>query len=326
MATEGEEFATYTHDLGMQDTTKSPILPLYSQGQLDAAIAQLRRMIEIDARPETKAALNSDIAAKIRGFAGHWFQRIDYPDHRLTSTSDHNLAHFDEGGLNTLGRRLTSEEACILRPWPKWFYIKPLLPDVAGKSVLELGSSNGFFGFRFAELGAREVTGVEILRRQFESAVWSASVLGYKNVRFINTDVLLDLTIPPHDLVFLSEVLNHFPVPFFGLIRTINLAREMVIFDTGAIDSDEHGIKLYSGFDKRTRQLIYSSFLMTDRLIIDFLSLIGVEPSRVTRYKAPYNEYHILYKIDTRDLRVTRTSQRYPEYLEKFWNMEFINH
>jgi cellulose synthase/poly-beta-1,6-N-acetylglucosamine synthase-like glycosyltransferase len=31
----------------------------------------------------------------------------------------------------------------------------------------------------------------------------------------------------------------------------------------------------------------YASFLMNDRLILDFLSLIGIDPSRVTRYKAP---------------------------------------
>jgi 2-polyprenyl-3-methyl-5-hydroxy-6-metoxy-1,4-benzoquinol methylase len=324
MATEREEFVSYVHDLGMQDTTKSRVLPLYSDEQIEAAVAQLKSMLEADAQPETQAALKSRIAQKIRDFAGHWFQRIDYPEHRLTSTSDHSLAYVDEGGINTLGKRLASEEASILRPWPKWFYIKPLVPDVTGKSVLEPGSSNGFFSFRFAELGARKVTGVEINRSQFESAVWSTSMLGHKNVAFINTDVLLDLTIPQHDIVFLSEVLNHFPVPFFGLIRTVNLAREMVILDTGAIDSDEHGIKLYSGFDKKTGRLIYSSFLLTDQLILDFLSLIGVEPSRVTRYKAPYDEYHILYKIDTRGLRATRASQRYPEYLEKFWNLNFI--
>lgn len=309
-------FETYTHKLGTPDATDSPIRPLYAEEELDAAVVGLRQRLAADA----EADLSSPFAQELHRFKGQWFQRIDYPVLQLTSTSDHRLAYIDEGGLNTLGQRLTSEEASILRPWPKWAYIEPIMPDVRGKTVLELGSSNGFFSFRFAGLGARAVTGVEILKGQCDAAIWSAGVLGHNNVRFLNTDALLDLTIPQHDIVFLSEVHNHFLVPFFGLLRIVNLAREMVIFDSSSIiPCNEHGMRLYTGTWNETGQLIYTHVEITDGLMLDFLGVIGIERRRVARYRAPGGAHHTLYVIDTRD----RTTDRYPEYLKDFMNLAF---
>jgi len=311
----GEDFADRHGD--------SPILPLYSERQIERAVSDLRRMLAKDDSPECKKALESEIAEGIRSFIGYWFQRIDYPEHNITSTSDHRSVYVDEGGLNTLGNRLTSQEASILRPWPKWSYIKPLLPDLRGKSVLEVGSSNGFFSFRFAEMDANKVTGVEILRQHYESAVWSAKILKHDNITFLNTDAVMDLTVPQHDIVFLSEVHNHFLFPFLGLLRIVNLAKERVIFDTAATYTQNQRLNLFSGWDTKTNTFLYHSFQLTDGLILDFLNLIGVPPSKVTRYAAPPDENHILYDIDTTDLGKTREKFQYPDYLWQMVNMDY---
>ena len=297
----------------------SAVLPMFSDKQLESAVTELRSMLEEDQSVRTQEALKGEMARKIQSVAqsfpnGHWFQRIDYPSHHITSTSNHELAHIDGGGLNTLGNGLSGREASILRPWPKWFYLKNLLPDVAGKSVVEIGSSNGFFCFRFSERGASRVTGVVIKKRQYESAVWSAEVLGLDNVSFIHTDFLLDMTIPQYDVVFSSEAHNHFLFPFYGLLRLINLARETVIFDTGAVDTKDHRLGLDSAWDP-SNQLLYHSFMLSDGLIMDFLDLIGIPPSRVKRYKAPPDHSHILYVIDTTDLPQHRIEFSYPDYL-----------
>ena len=301
----------------------SPILPLYSEEQMRQAVVDLREMLAEDDSPERKAALNGEIAKGIESFGGHWYQRIDYPERGITSTSNHDWAYIDEGGLNTLGNRLTSEEASILRPWPKWSYIKPILPDVKGKSVLEIGSSNGFFSFRFAELGAKKVTGIEIIRRQYESAVWSTEVLGRDNVTFLNTDALMDLTIPAHDIVFLSEVHNHFLFPLYGLLRLVNLAKERLILDSGITDTSEQGIRLFSAWHEDTKKLIYQHFQLTDGLVMDFLNLVGVSSSKVKRYKAPGRGDHILYDIDTTGLKEAREELGYPEYVKRMVDLDF---
>ncbi|MBD1889616.1 class I SAM-dependent methyltransferase [Coleofasciculus sp. FACHB-SPT9] len=330
MTREELDFGNYIHRTGAVNTSNqsepfedSPVIPLFSEEKLEEAVVTLRKILEKDDFPQTKEALKGEIARRIQSFCPHWFQRIDYPNHNITSTSNHNWAFIDEGGVNTLGKKLTSQEASILRPWPKWLYIKDILPNVVGKSILELGSSNGFFSFRFAELGASHVTGVEIIQRQYESAVWSADILGHKNVSFINTDALLDLTIPKHDIVFLSEVHNHFLFPFFGLLRVINLAKEMVIFDTGAVDINEHRLDLHSGWKSQSGNLVYHSFQMTDGLIMDFLNLVGIPPYKVKRYKAPSDHYHILYAIDTTEIEQNRQKIGYPEYLRQIVELKF---
>jgi SAM-dependent methyltransferase len=280
-------------------------------------------MLAADDSPETRAALDSELARGIEAFRGSWFQRIDYPGHSLTSTSDHRWAYLDEGGLNTLGGSLTGDEASILRPWPKWTYLRRILPDLQGKSVLEMGSSNGFFCFRFAERGARAVTGVEAIRRQYESAVWSAEMRRSENVHFVHGDALLDLTLPCHDVVFLSEVWNHFLSPAFGLLRALSLARETVVLDTGIQDLPGHYIQLSTGWQKEPRMLIYHSYVMNEQLLLDMLGLMGVEPGRIRRYKAPPSHYHAVYVIDTLDLEESRRRLDYPEYLRAALELRF---
>ncbi len=303
---------------------ESRVLPLYTNAQSSVMVSELRAMIARDQSPETREALGGELARGIESVPRmHWFQRIDFPEHHLSSTSDPRWVCLDEGGLNTLGQRLTSEEASRLRPWPKWLYIKPLLPDLRGKSVLEVGTANGFFSFRFAEAHAASVTGVEIVQKLHESAVWSAGVLGHQDVRFLHTDVLLDLTLPAHDVVFLSEVHNHFLVPFYGLCRLVNLARETLILDTGARDSPTHGVELATGWLRDPRRLLFHSFNFSDGLLLDFLNLIGVPPRSVTRYKAP-SVGHILYVIDTRGVAERRRELDYPEYLRRVLELDFV--
>jgi 2-polyprenyl-3-methyl-5-hydroxy-6-metoxy-1,4-benzoquinol methylase len=311
------DLGTYKVQYGSRQQSEAMFIPLYSEEQIKKAIAELRDMLQEDASPETQAALQGETAQQIERFKGHWFQRIDYPGHHVTSTSNPSLAYIDEGGLNTLGRRLTGEEASILRPYPKWMYLKPLLPDLQGKSVLELGSSNGFFSFRFAEMGAAQVTGIEMIKHQHESAIWSRDILGHRNVDFLNTDFLVDLTIRNHDIVFLSEVHNHLLFPFYGLLRILSLANELVILDTGASPTQNHGIELSTAWKVDSGKLIYHSYHLSDGLISDFLELIGINSSKIVRYKEEGSD-HFLYIIDVRERAAPDT-----EFMQKSLFLKF---
>jgi SAM-dependent methyltransferase len=189
--------------------------------------------------------------------------------------------------------------------------------------VLEIGSANGFFCFRFADLGAHTATGVEANRRMHDSAVWAAKARECENVRFIQGDALLDLTLPRHDVVFLSEVWNHFLSPFFGLLRILSLARECVVLDTGIHDEPGHHLQLTTGWRKEGSGLIYHSYLLSEDLLLDLLALMGVEASRINRYKTPPDQYHAVYVIDTRGLEDSRRRIDYPEYLRAALDLRF---
>jgi SAM-dependent methyltransferase len=302
---------------------ESPVRPLYEKGQLESDVAELRRMLAQDASADVQAQLRGDLGGAIAAFGDAWFQRIDFPGHSLTTTSDHRWAHVDEGGLNTLGGRLTGEEASILRPWPKWTYLRRILPDLRGKTALEIGSANGFFCFRFAERGAQAVTGVEANARLHDSAVWAAEARGCRNVRFIHGDALLDLTLPGHDVVFLSEAWNHFLSPAFGLLRILALARETVVLDTGIHDSPGQSLQLKTEWRLDGKGVAYHTYVMSEGLLLDLLRLMGVEPARVQRYRTPRDRYHAVYVIDTRDLAESRSRIDYPEYLRTALDLRF---
>ncbi len=302
------EFESYLYAQGRDLTIEEPVAhPLFSADALTGMLIELREMLRRDReqfRPET---LLSAVAEGINGFKGEWFQRIDFPGHEISTTTDRSWAMFDEGGVNTLGRNLTSEEACLLRPWPKWLYVRPLLPDLRGKSVMEVGSANGFFPFRFAELGAERVTGVDVQKRKHESAVWANSILGWKSIEFLQTDFLVDFTVPAHDIVFVSEVINHTLCPMWAISRLVHLAKSMLIIDTGVFESQRHAMELSTGWSRATRTAQMLSYQISDGLLCSFLKVLGLRAGEIEKY-VESGAGHIPYKIDTSKLHERRAN------------------
>lgn len=189
---------------------------------------------------------------------------------------------------------------------PKWAYLKPIMPDLSGKSVLEIGCNNGFFCFEFAELGALHVTGLDVAGEFLVSANWMTAARGAENVKFLLIDPLLDMTVPKHDVVFMSEVLGHFIDPFFGILRAINLAKETLVIDNAMLTGSNYEIDLGADFDE-AGQLTYHAWALSDGLMLSYLTLCGIPPERVKRYFAPWHN-HIVYVIDTSDVENYRAA------------------
>jgi hypothetical protein len=300
------EFENYWYAQGRDLVLDEPVShPLFSGEALAGMLTELRGRLARDREEFRPESLNSPVADGIRSFWGEWFQRIDFPEHGISTTSDRSWAMFDEGGVNTLGRNLTSEEACLLRPWPKWLYVRRLIPEVRGKSVMEVGSANGFFPFRFAELGASKVTGVDVQARKHDSAVWANSILGWKNVDFVNTDFLVDFSIPAHDIVFVSEVINHTLCPMWAITRLVTLAKETLIIDTGVFESSHHALELSTGWSRSNGTAQMLSYQISDGLLVSFLKVLGIRANEIVKH-VEAGAGHILYMIDTRGVQERR--------------------
>jgi hypothetical protein len=298
--------------------------PLFNEETMAGTLAELRAMLARD--EELKASgrvpVSGPMVEGLQAFAGHWFQRTDFPEHNLSSVFDRRWPLFDEGGVNTLGRRLTSEEACLLRPWPKWMYLRPLLPEMRGKTVLEVGSCNGFFPFRFAEMGAERVMGLEVRRLRYEASLFAQRVLGFPNVDLRLTDFLVDFTIPAHDVVFASEVVNHMLCPLWGLARLASLAKEWLIFDTGVFDTPLHAMELSTGWPKGERLPRFLSFQISDGLICSYLNVLGIRYCDIERF-VEYNAGHILYRINTRAMQERIAAGDMPEGLLQSMSLNY---
>jgi 2-polyprenyl-3-methyl-5-hydroxy-6-metoxy-1,4-benzoquinol methylase len=302
------------------DYSRSPVAPLMSAEELLSYIKSLRLHLADDDSTDVKAQTKTpEVAAML----GEWWQRMALPGTKCFTTSDHSrLVSSNPGFLNTLGDALTPEEAFILRPMPKWAYLKPIFPNVKGKSVLEIGCNNGFFCFEFAELGANQVTGAEVYEGFIKRARWMAAARGTENIEFLLTDALLDLTLPSYDVVFMSEVLGHFVDPFFGILRAINLAKETVIIDNAAMTSLGYEMDLGAGLDPVTGKKTYHAWLISDGLMLNYLLLCGVPPERVKRYISPWQN-HIVYVIDTSDVANYRKANDFQPSNTSFINMEW---
>ena len=305
------------------DIEKSPKAALLSEQDLANHVKSLRQHLSLDNTTGVTEELQNDLVQQ--GLQHAWWQRLAIPGTHCFTTSDHeHLKISNPGWLNTLGDALTPEEGFILRPMPKWAYLKPVFPDLLNKSVLEIGCNNGYFCFEFLEMGARQVTGVEVYEGFAAAGRWMIAARKAQNIEILTTDALLNLGLPRHDVVFMSEVHAHFVDPFFGIIRAVNLAKEALVIDGPALPSANYEIDLGAGIDPATSELIYHAWIMSDGLMLSYLLLCGIPPEKVKRYTAPWPN-HILYVIDTRDVAAYREAHDFQPCNSSFINLKFLS-
>lgn len=267
---------------------QSPVRPLTTIARIDEIAARMKAaVIEAERNPPDQ---DNAIFDEIRRL-GPWFQRIDLGGGLVTTSLAENCI-IDDGGINSLGRRLEPKVASMMRPTPKWELIEPILPNFKGKTVLELGCNAGFFSFQFLQSGASRVRGVEIIPQYHRQAEWCRQKRGVELASFVCSDFVFDEELEKHDFVFASEVINHCLYPFRALARMLSLAREFAIFDTGIIRSADPMMRF--GQDMGPR---YHSFDFSDGMIMRYFRRIGVEPDRVIRYASPVPR-HMTYIID----------------------------
>jgi 2-polyprenyl-3-methyl-5-hydroxy-6-metoxy-1,4-benzoquinol methylase len=298
------------------DVSRSPLRQLIGRSEFEQRIALLRESLRADESPEVLHDLKSPTAVEAQKFA--WYQRIKIPNTRAYTTSDRTWHGGDDPGwLNRGGNALTPTEGSLLRPLPKWQYLQDILPDLSGKSVMEIGSNNGFFCFAFAERGARTVTGVDLLDQYVSAARWMASARGDKNINFVCTNALLDLTLEPHQVVFMSETYTHFIDPLLGILRALNLAQETLIIDGPALTYGPTELNFNIFRNDDSGRPAYMTWTLSDGLMLAFLSVCGVEPERVTRFVSPLRN-HRVYVIDTTDVAAWRHRNAY-------WGSDFLD-
>jgi 2-polyprenyl-3-methyl-5-hydroxy-6-metoxy-1,4-benzoquinol methylase len=284
------------------DFDQSPIRSLAEVAPIDATACLLREELKRDEDLRQSGALNDPRVAQ--ALNRNLYQRIEIPGlGGVTTTSNHDRVTFrSPGPLHTLFGRLTGHEGGILRPLGKWDYLSKLLPDLNGKSVLEIGCASGFFSFKFADRGARCINGIDVWGTQVDTARWLCGQLDLKDrVSFYVGDAFYD-PIPRHDIVFLSEVLGHSVVPFHSLFRILGLANEWLIMDEFAIWNDPRGGQFTLMGYPESGGIQWITQTLSERMILSACYLVGVPLSDVTRYRddRAKDTIHTVWLINTR--------------------------
>src|SRR5262249_24881277 len=119
-------------------------------------------------------------------------------------------------------------------PLERWRLIEPLLPDVEGKSCLDVGCSSGFFALKLKEMGATYVLGVDFEQQPqaIEQARFAARTLAL-DVDFRSMSAYdLGALERKFDLVLFMGVFYHLRHPLVALEAIHNLCSGPMIFQT----------------------------------------------------------------------------------------------
>jgi len=246
-----------------------------------------------------------------------WYQCIEFPKFGITTADDISNILADKAWDNKIGD-LTIEEATRLRPIPKWEAVNKFLPDFRGKEVLEIGCNCGFWSFKFSDLGAKEVLGLDVSPHWLANAQWCKEVLGKNNVNFMNVDFMtfngtrlgnspgllrdeieqIDIPNNQYDIVFMSTVLDHLFFPLFSIYKMIRMAREYVIIDVPQL-------KKQTGVDDKFMKMgipadaSHHGFTFTKELLTAYFTRLGVPKEAVEVLE--YNKSNsVCYKLDVR--------------------------
>ncbi len=101
----------------------------------------------------------------------------------------------------------------------EWPCIQAMLPDIKGKSVIDLGCGSGRYTFLLEEAGPRKLTGVDISDEMLRIARKKAESRGSK-ARFVKGDLHDFVPEDQYDVVF-SSTLSHYIVDLFPLFANI---------------------------------------------------------------------------------------------------------
>lgn len=176
-------------------------------------------------------------------------------------------------------------------PRPTWNAIRPFLPDLAGRSVLDVGCNAGFYAFEARRLGASRVLGVDSQRREIAQARLAAEVLGL-DVAFRRCSVY-DLSIADpgaFDVVLALGLLYHCRHPLLALDRLFEVTRGTLLLESAVAPEDETPApkaRMIGGLDRDlvpayyiengpdSSEAVYNWFLPTTACLSMLLRTVG---------------------------------------------------
>src|SRR2546422_6143582 len=119
-------------------------------------------------------------------------------------------------------------------PSERWRLIEPLLPDVRGKSCLDVGCSSGFFSLKLKELGAADVLGIDFEQqpRAIDQAQFAARTLGLDVDFRIMSAYDLGTLAKQFDVILFMGLFYHLRHPLVALEAAHAVCAGSMIFQT----------------------------------------------------------------------------------------------
>ncbi|MCF8044889.1 MAG: tRNA 5-methoxyuridine(34)/uridine 5-oxyacetic acid(34) synthase CmoB [Desulfarculaceae bacterium] len=164
--------------------------------------------------------------------------RADADDQSYKRLSENlfRLCPWRKGPFQVFGVDIDSE----WQSWMKWDRFKHVLPDPAGKKILDIGSSNGYYMFRAAAFDPLLVLGVEPQHSFYYQYLALQKYLGLDNLSCIPAGFeRLPAMDRYFDLVFCMGILYHrkSPIEMLAQIKRMMRPGGMLVLDNLVLDS-----------------------------------------------------------------------------------------
>jgi tRNA (mo5U34)-methyltransferase len=168
------------------------------------------------AEPRLRAVSRDDLRERIDAL-GPWFHNMNLRG--VWTAPDHFLGDY---------------------PAQKFRHFERELPNVHGKSVLDIGCNAGFYSIEMKRRGASRVLGIDSDERYLAQARLASETLGYADIEFAKIDVYdVGRIGEGFDLVIFMGVLYHLRHPLLAL----DLIHEHVADDVLLFQSMQRGSK-----------------------------------------------------------------------------------
>jgi tRNA (mo5U34)-methyltransferase len=162
------------------------------------------------AEPKLRAVSRDDLQERIETL-GPWFHNMNLKG--IWTAPDHFLGDY---------------------PAQKFRHFERELPNVHGKSVLDIGCNAGFYSIEMKRRGANRVLGIDSDERYLDQARLASDTLGYDDIEFAKIDVYDVGKIGERfDLVIFMGVLYHLRHPLLALdLIHEHVADDMLLFQS----------------------------------------------------------------------------------------------
>lgn len=124
-------------------------------------------------------------------------------------------------------------------PLALWKKIKPCLPVLHDKKILDVGCNDGFFVFKCRQLGASSVLGVEVSPHFYNHAVLLNKILRLGNCEFkLLSAYDIEPSLGSFDITLLLGVFYHLKNPLKALEKISAVTTELLILESAIRNSN----------------------------------------------------------------------------------------
>lgn len=180
-------------------------------------------------------------------------------------------------GIKTIGKEQISHGKNRVK-WERLEnYIRKI--DMRGKRVLDVGCNEGFFSLKLAEMGAKEVVGIDADRLRLKKAEFVSEVLGVENIKYLLVDIFDDdiEKYGSFDFILCMGFLHRVPYPYQAMSQLSRLS-DTILFEWKALKEGGYGLpimKYCGGVSKDSNRFSGLYWLPSVNCVVEILKSLG---------------------------------------------------